>query len=110
MLRPCHLQPHIPLFTANIQHKSPVNVHFLVLVILEFKSVHVPFDARDFGTIEGSCFRVACQNMFADRIFRKNGIGRGDSDQSSSSRLVDLTWCSTFRIWLGVLNFVSMCA
>lgn len=93
------------LFVAHIQHEPAIDLHLLVLVILELQATDILLHARDLGAVERCGFGIARQDELADGVVRQDGIGGRDGDERCGEGFVDLPRGAVF-VWLGVLDFV----
>ena len=68
------------LLAAHIQHIAPINLHLLILVILELQLASVLLHAGDFGAVESRGFGITGEYMLSDCIIRKDSVGGGNGD------------------------------
>lgn len=95
-----------PSPAADIQDVSPSNLHFLVLVILKFQSIHIFLCSFHLRSVKCSRFWIPSEHLLSNRKIGQRGIGPWDCYQCCGCCLVDLTW-STILVWFRVLDLVS---
>lgn len=105
-----HHAARVVLLTIHVKHKPAPYLQFLILVIFKFQAIHILPHTGNLSSIESSRFRVASEDMFANREIWQRCIWAGDRDQRLGESPVHLTR-GTALIRFGVLNLVpDMCS
>lgn len=90
---------------THIEHEPAIDLHLLVLVVLELQAAHILLHARDLGPVERRRLRVPREDQLADGVVGQDGVGRGDGDELGGVGFVDLAGRAVF-VGFGVLDFV----
>lgn len=94
------------LFARNIQHKPPVDFHFLiVLFALKFEAVDILPCTHNLRAVKGSSIRISRKNLLTRRVRGQVRIDMWNGNERDSSGLINRSLL-TVLIRLGILYII----